>query len=70
MLITFILKTSGLTKTLPSNVHILTLEPWKDGTILLRLEHLFEAGEAQQMSQPVEVNIQVYYHYYMYIFIY
>jgi len=40
-------------------VHILTLEPWKDDTILLRLEHLFEVGEAQRMSQPVEVNIQV-----------
>lgn len=40
-------------------MHILTLEPWKDDTILLRLEHLFEVGEAQQMSQPVEVNIQV-----------
>ncbi|XP_012222573.1 lysosomal alpha-mannosidase isoform X2 [Linepithema humile] len=50
--------TSGLTKALPRNVHILTLEPWKDGTILLRLEHLFEVGEAQQLSQPVEVNIQ------------
>ncbi|XP_018301818.1 lysosomal alpha-mannosidase isoform X1 [Mycetomoellerius zeteki] len=50
--------TSGLNKALPSNVHILTLEPWKDDTILLRLEHLFEVGEAQRMSQPVEVNIQ------------
>ncbi|XP_070524278.1 lysosomal alpha-mannosidase isoform X4 [Cardiocondyla obscurior] len=50
--------TSGLNKTLPPNVHILTLEPWKDDTILLRLEHLFEVGEAQQLSQPVEVNIQ------------
>ncbi|XP_011151265.1 lysosomal alpha-mannosidase isoform X1 [Harpegnathos saltator] len=49
---------SGLNKLLPPNVHILTLEPWKDDTILLRLEHLFEVGEAQQMSQPVEVNIQ------------
>lgn len=53
------LQTSGLTKALPRNVHILTLEPWKDDTILLRLEHLFEVGEAQQMSQPVEVDIQV-----------
>jgi len=50
--------TSGLNKTLPPNVHILTLEPWKDDAILLRLEHLFEAGEAQRMSQPVEINIQ------------
>ncbi|GAB1861211.1 Lysosomal alpha-mannosidase [Camponotus japonicus] len=49
---------SGLTKALPPNVHILTLEPWKDDTILLRLEHIFEVGEAQQLSQPVEVNIQ------------
>ncbi|XP_011872614.1 PREDICTED: lysosomal alpha-mannosidase isoform X2 [Vollenhovia emeryi] len=49
---------TGLNKALPPNVHILTLEPWKDGTILLRLEHLFEVGEAQQMSQPVEINIQ------------
>jgi len=53
------LQLSGLNKTLPPNVHILTLEPWKGDTILLRLEHLFEVGEAQQMSQPVEINIQV-----------
>ncbi|XP_029158276.1 lysosomal alpha-mannosidase isoform X1 [Nylanderia fulva] len=49
---------TGLTKALPPNVHILTLEPWKDDTILLRLEHIFEVGEAQQLSQPVEVNLQ------------
>ncbi|XP_072745213.1 lysosomal alpha-mannosidase isoform X1 [Anoplolepis gracilipes] len=49
---------TGLTKALPPNVHILTLEPWKDDTILLRLEHIFEVGEGQQLSQPVEVNIQ------------
>ncbi|CAL1684554.1 unnamed protein product [Lasius platythorax] len=49
---------SGLMKALPPNVHILTLEPWKDDTILLRLEHIFEVGETQYMSQPVEVNIQ------------
>jgi len=24
----------------------------------LRLEHLFEVGEAQRLSQPVEINIQ------------
>ncbi|XP_011704639.1 PREDICTED: lysosomal alpha-mannosidase isoform X1 [Wasmannia auropunctata] len=50
--------TSGLNKALPPNVHILTLEPWKDDTILLRLEHLFEVGEAQRLSQPVEIDIQ------------
>ncbi|XP_020290943.1 lysosomal alpha-mannosidase [Pseudomyrmex gracilis] len=49
---------SGLTKSLPPNVHILTLEPWKDGTVLLRLEHIFEVGEAERLSAPVEVNIK------------
>ncbi|XP_029036014.2 lysosomal alpha-mannosidase isoform X2 [Osmia bicornis bicornis] len=48
---------SGLTKILPPNVHILTLEPWKDGTILLRLEHIFELGETESFSKPVEINI-------------
>jgi len=56
---TFIFQTSGLNKALPPNVHILTLEPWKDDTILLRLEHLFEVGETEQLSQPVEINIHV-----------
>ncbi|XP_012271344.1 lysosomal alpha-mannosidase isoform X1 [Orussus abietinus] len=48
---------AGEVKALPPNVHILTLEPWKEGTILLRLEHLFEVNEAQQLSQPVTLNI-------------
>ncbi|XP_033224967.1 lysosomal alpha-mannosidase-like [Belonocnema kinseyi] len=52
------MQSSGLTKTLPPNVHILTLEPWKDGNVLLRLEHLFESGESGNYSIPVEVNIQ------------
>ncbi|XP_011176167.2 lysosomal alpha-mannosidase isoform X2 [Solenopsis invicta] len=43
---------------LSPNVHLLTLEPWKDGTILLRLEHLFEVNETLKMSRPVEVNIK------------
>lgn len=50
---------SGLAKKLPPNVHILTLEPWKDGTILLRLEHIFEVGETENLSKPVDINIQV-----------
>ncbi|KAK0161282.1 hypothetical protein PV327_009769 [Microctonus hyperodae] len=51
------LRTSSLRKKLPPNVHILTYEPWKDGKVLLRLEHLFEVGQAGALSSPVEVDI-------------
>ncbi|XP_034939557.1 lysosomal alpha-mannosidase isoform X1 [Chelonus insularis] len=47
----------GLRKPLPANLQILTLEPWKDNMILLRLEHLFEIGEDSELSQPVEINL-------------
>ncbi|XP_051165376.1 lysosomal alpha-mannosidase [Leptopilina boulardi] len=55
---TYKMQNSGLAKSLPSNVQILTLEPWKDGTVLLRLEHIFESGESGKYSIPVDVNIQ------------
>ncbi|KAK0079162.1 hypothetical protein PV326_008900 [Microctonus aethiopoides] len=51
------LQTSSLRKKLPPQVHILTYEPWKDGKVLLRLEHLFEVGQAGALSAPVEVDI-------------
>lgn len=44
-------------KKLPPQVHILTYEPWKNGEVLLRLEHLFEVGQAGALSSPVEVDI-------------
>ncbi|XP_033226476.1 lysosomal alpha-mannosidase-like [Belonocnema kinseyi] len=49
---------SGLAERLPSNIHILTLEPWKDGSVLLRLEHLFEEGESIEYSKPAKINLQ------------
>ncbi|XP_017796881.1 PREDICTED: lysosomal alpha-mannosidase-like [Habropoda laboriosa] len=52
------IQNTGLAKSLPPNVHILTLEPWKDNTVLLRLEHIFEVGETVSYSKPTEVNIQ------------
>uniref|UniRef100_A0A8D8PLF5 Alpha-mannosidase n=1 Tax=Cacopsylla melanoneura TaxID=428564 RepID=A0A8D8PLF5_9HEMI len=49
---------SGLTRPLPSNVHILTLEAWKHGTVLLRLEHIMERSNGDASSTPVRVNIE------------
>ncbi|XP_063233903.1 lysosomal alpha-mannosidase-like [Bacillus rossius redtenbacheri] len=49
---------SGLKLALPRNVHVLTLEPWKDGTVLLRLEHIFQKSEDSSLSQAVTVNLQ------------
>lgn len=45
--------------SVPSNIHILTLEPWKDDSVLLRLEHLFELDESPKYSVPTTVNIKV-----------
>jgi len=46
---------SGLKESLPMNVHLLTVEPWKEGALLLRLEHIMEANEDSVLSLPVEV---------------
>ncbi|XP_033226250.1 lysosomal alpha-mannosidase-like [Belonocnema kinseyi] len=54
----FNMKAYSLNKAVPRNVHILTLEPWKDDSILLRLEHIFEIGESVKYSIPVQVNIK------------
>ncbi|KAI5712164.1 hypothetical protein M8J75_006364 [Diaphorina citri] len=51
-------KYSGLTRSLPQNVHVLTLEAWKPGTVLLRLEHIMEKSNADDSSRPVQVDIQ------------
>ncbi|PSN50204.1 Lysosomal alpha-mannosidase [Blattella germanica] len=49
---------AGLTRNLPSNIHILTLEPWKENELLLRLEHIMEKDEDPELSKPVNVNLQ------------
>ncbi|KRT79202.1 glycoside hydrolase, partial [Oryctes borbonicus] len=50
---------SGLTRALPDNVQILTLEPWKvtEKSILLRLEHVLEKNEDPTLSETVTVNL-------------
>jgi lysosomal alpha-mannosidase len=41
------------------NVHLLTVEPWKEGSLLLRLEHVMEQNEDSVLSLPVEVAYEV-----------
>ena len=54
----FKLSTGFLRDSLPDNIHILTLEPWKENQILLRLEHQFDIDEDPRLSLPVKVNIR------------
>ena len=48
---------SGLTRSLPDNVHLLTLENWKQNQVLIRLEHFYESSDNNDLSKPVEVNL-------------
>ncbi|KAJ8870547.1 hypothetical protein PR048_029570 [Dryococelus australis] len=48
----------GLTNSLPENVHLLTLEPWEKGSILIRVEHIMENGEDPVMSQNITVDLK------------
>lgn len=47
-----------MTRNLPRNVQILTLEPWIGATILLRLEHILEKDEDPLLSQPAIIDLQ------------
>lgn len=35
----------------------MTFEPWKDGTFLIRFEHLLEKNEDPELSKPVRFNL-------------
>jgi lysosomal alpha-mannosidase len=49
---------SGVKGRLPDNVHLLTLQQWEAGTILLRLEHFYAKDEDQLMSQPATIQLK------------
>lgn len=49
----------GLRRALPPNLHLLSLELRGAGSLLLRLEHLFEREESQNGSRPVTVDLTV-----------
>lgn len=49
---------SGIAQPFPENVRLLTLEPWKDDTVLLRLEHFYDKTDDPVLSQPATINVQ------------
>lgn len=44
--------------SLSPNIHLMTYEPWKDGSQLIRLEHIFEQNEDTIYSTPVTINLK------------
>lgn len=47
----------GLGYDLPVNVHLMTLTPKIDGTLLVRLAHQFAVDEDEELSKPVTINL-------------
>ena len=54
-----ILQQQSISRTLPENVNLLTLESRNDGSYLIRLEHIYDDGEDAFLSQPVIVSLDV-----------
>ncbi|XP_065090817.1 lysosomal alpha-mannosidase-like isoform X2 [Ochlerotatus camptorhynchus] len=49
---------SALSLSLPLNVNLMTFEPWKENSLLVRFEHLLEKEEDPMYSKPVRFNLQ------------
>ena len=48
-----------ISRTLPDNVNIVSLEEISDGQLLMRLEHIFDVDEDFELSKPVSVPLAV-----------
>lgn len=49
---------SGLSHSLPENIHLLNLENWKQNQVLVRFEHFYESSDNNVLSKPVELNLE------------
>lgn len=48
----------GLSEEIQANVQILTLEPWKNNSVLLRLEHIMESQDDPILSKKACINVE------------
>ena len=48
---------SGLARALPDNVALVTVHAWSPSSVLVRLAHLFQAGEDAVLSAPATVAL-------------
>lgn len=48
---------SALSKPLPPNVQVISLDRWNSQQVLLRLAHQFGLGEDAELSKPVNVDL-------------
>lgn len=44
-------------EALPEHVYLMTYEPWKEDSFLIRFEHILEKNEDPQLSEPVKFNL-------------
>ncbi|KAJ6646687.1 Lysosomal alpha-mannosidase [Pseudolycoriella hygida] len=49
---------SSLKQSLPQNVYLMTLEPWKDGGQLIRFEHILDKYDDAELSKPVSFDLK------------
>lgn len=48
---------SAIGVELPQNIYLMTYEPWKDNSFLIRFEHVLEKTEDPELSKPVTFNL-------------
>lgn len=58
IILPFLFQYSALSLSLPQNVHLLTMEPWRNFSLLVRFEHILEKNEDPEYSKPVKFNLE------------
>ena len=48
----------GINHLMPKNIHLLTLEPWDNNYVLIRLEHFYEINEDSEFSTSTDVSLR------------